>query len=138
MEPDTFLSLLTAALGAAQLVGVVVTPLTMASNDSLPPNQNQTSERVQASPRFSQTSITVEPVTVPVHHAAPHPSQGHVFAAKDKGSGHACQITSHCPGGAESDEVFAAFKTQLAEVPGHCSFLSSEVAKGLDAGNGIE
>lgn len=42
MEPYTLLSFLTAALGAAQLVGVV-TPQTLASNDSLPPNQSQTS-----------------------------------------------------------------------------------------------
>lgn len=136
MKPYTFLSLLAAALGAAQLAGVVVTPQTMASNDSLPEGQNQTSERVPASPNISYTSIAVEPVTLTSPHAPPYPQQGDVFAASAKDPGHACQITSHCPGGTESDEVLAAFKTQLGEVSGYCSFLSSEVSRGLDAESG--
>lgn len=135
MKPYTFLSLLAAALGAVRLVGVVVTPQTMASNDSLPESQNQTSERVPDSPNISYTSIAVERVTLTSPHAAPYTQQGDVFAASDKDPGHACQITSH-PGGAENDEVFAAFKTQMGEMLGYCSFLSSEVSKVLDTGNG--
>ncbi|KAK7720318.1 hypothetical protein SLS63_009865 [Diaporthe eres] len=113
----------------------------MTSNASLPPSsQAQTSEWVPASLVTSQTTVlVVEPLTIPTPHIAPHPPpQGHIFAAReaDKGPGHACQITSHCPGGAESDEALAAFKTQVGDLPGYCSFLSSEVSRRLDPGNG--
>lgn len=142
MKLSAALSSLAAALGAAQLVGVVITtPDIMTSNASFSlSDQMQTSDRAPASPVTSQTTVlVVEPVTVPSPHVAPHPPpQGHIFAAggEDSRPGHACQITSHCPGGAESDEAFAAFRTQVGDVPGYCSFLSSEVSRRLDPGNG--
>lgn len=144
MKLSTALSPLAAALGATQLVGVVITtPDLMTSNASFSSlsSQAQTSDRTPASSTTSQTALVIEPVTVPSPHGAPHPlPQGHIFAAgdedEDEGPGHACQITSHCPGGAESDGAFAAFKTQVGDVPGYCSFLSSEVSRRLDAGNG--
>lgn len=141
MKLCTALLTLTAALGATQLVGVVITtPDLITSNASFPlSSQAQTSNWAPASPVTSQTALVVEPVTVPTPHVAPHPPpQGHIFAARDEyeGPGHACQITSHCPGGAESDEALAAFKTQVGDLPGYCSFLSSEVSRRLDAGNG--
>lgn len=142
MKLSTALFPLAAALGAAQLVGVVITtPDTMTSNASFPPlSQAQTSDRAPDPLVTSQTTVLVaEPLTIPTPHVAPHPPpQGHIFAAKDEDErpGHACQITSHCPGGAESDEALAAFKTQVADLPGYCSFLSSEVSRRLDPGNG--
>lgn len=143
MKVSTALSPLAAALGATQLVGVVITtPDLMTSNASFfsLSSQAQTSDRTPAALVTSQTALVVEPVTVPSPHVAPHPPppQGHIFAAgdEDEGPGHACQITSHCPGGAESDGALAAFKTQVGDVPGYCSFLSSEVSRRLDPGNG--
>lgn len=138
MKLSTALLARVAALGATQLVGVVITPgITTSNATSSLLSQPQTSGRATVSSITSRTTLVVKPVTIPIPHAAPHPPQGHIFAAKDdQGLSHACQITSHCPGGAESDEVFAAFKTQVGDVPGYCSFLSSQVSLGLDAGNG--
>lgn len=136
MKPYTALSPLLAALGATQLVGVVIiTPDIITSNA---PSQTHISEHAPASsPTTSQTALVVEPVTIPNPHVAPHPPpQGHIFAAGDGGPGHACQITSHCPGGAESEAAFEAFKTMVRDVPGYCSFLSSEVSGKLGVGNG--
>lgn len=116
------------------MVGVVITtPDIIKSNASSSfPDQTHIS-----STTISQTGLVVEPVTIPNPHIAPHPPpQGHIFAAGSGGTGHACQITSHCPGGAESDAAFEAFKTLVRDVPGYCSFLSSEVSGRLGAGNG--
>lgn len=120
------------------MIGVAIPSLDiMTSNASSLPRQTHTSGQAPASSKISQTiSLTVEPVTVPIPHDAPHLPQGHVFAAEDEGPGHACQITSHCPGGAGSDEAFAAFKTLVGDVPGYCSFLSPEVSSRLHAENG--
>lgn len=138
MKPYVAFPILATALGATQMVGVVInTPGIMTSNASSIPSQTHISEQAAASSRTSQTtSLVVEPVTVPNPHVAPHPPQGHIFAAGDEGPGHACQITSHCPGGAESDEAFSAFKALVGDVPGYCSFLSSEVPRRLGAGGG--
>lgn len=125
MKLYTAFAPLLAALGASQMVGVVITtPDIITSNAS--------------SPTSSQTALVVEPVTIPNPHVDPHPPpQGHIFAAAgDGGPGHACQITSHCPGGAESDAAFEAFKTLVRDVPVYCSFLSSAVSGRLEAGNG--
>lgn len=139
MKPYAAFPVLAAALGATQMVGVVInTPDTITSNASSIPSQTHISEQAIASSKSSQmTSLVVEPVAVPIPHVAPHPPpQGHIFAAGDEGPGHACQITSHCPGGAESDEAFAAFKALVGDVPGYCSFLSSEVPRRFGAGGG--
>lgn len=140
MKPYTAFSPLLAALGATQMVGVVITtPDIITSNASSSfPDQTHISEHAPgSSPTTSQTALAVEPVTIPNPHVAPHPPpQGHIFAASDGVPGHACQITSHCPGGAESDAAFEAFKTLVRDVPGYCSFLSSEVSGRLGAGNG--
>lgn len=141
MKPFTSFAPLLATLGASQMVGVVITtPDVITSNAtsfSLP-GQTQISEHAQASsPTTSQTALVVEPVTIPNPHVAPHPPpQGHIFPASDGGPGHACQITSHCPGGAESDAAFEAFKTLVRDVPVYCSFLSSAVSGRLEIGNG--
>lgn len=141
MRLSTALLSLAAALGAAQLVGVVITPGITTSNAtlSLLASQTHSSEQAPISSVTAQTTLAVEPVTAPIPHAAPHPPHGHVFASAgdDQAPGHACQVTSHCPGGAESDEVLAAFKEQVRDVPGYCSYLSLQVSKGFDtAGNG--
>lgn len=136
MKPHTAFPPLLAALGATQMVGIVITtPEIITSNAS---SQTHISEQAPASPATSQTALVVEPVTIPNPHVDPHPPpQGHIFAAAgDGGPGHACQITSHCPGGAESDAAFEAFKTLVGDVPGYCSFLSSAVSGRLGAGNG--
>lgn len=140
MKPYTSFPPLLAALGAIQLVGVVITtPDIITSNDTLIslPGQTHISEPAPASPTSSQTNLVVEPVTIPNPHVAPQsPPQGHIFAAGDGAPGHACQITSHWPGGAESDEAFEAFKNLVRDVPVYCSFLSSAVSERLRAGNG--
>lgn len=142
MRPYTAFALLLAALGETQLVGVVITtPDIITSNASSSiPSQTHISEHAPASssPTSSQTALVVEPVKIPNPHVDPHPPpQGHIFAAAGGGGpGHACQITSHCPGGAESDAAFEAFKTLVRDVPVYCSFLSSAVCGRLEAGNG--
>lgn len=142
MKLYTAFAPLLAALGASQMVGVVITTpdiITSNASSSLP-SQTHISEHAPASssPTTSQTALVVEPVTIPNPHVDPHPPpQGHIFAAAgDGGPGHACQITSHCPGGAESDAAFEAFKTLVRDVPVYCSFLSSAVSGRLEAGNG--
>lgn len=142
MKPYAAFDLLLAALGASQMLGVVITNPDMITSNATSfslPGQTYISEHGPASsPTTSQTALVVEPVTIPNPHVAPHPPpHGHIFvAAGDGGPGHACQITSHCPGGAESDASFEAFKTLVRDVPGYCSSLSSAVSGRLGAGNG--
>lgn len=126
MKLYTAFAPLLAALGASQMVGVVITTPDIITSNAF------------SSPTSSQTALVVEPVTIPNPHVDPRPPpQGHIFAAAgDGGPGHACQITSHCPGGAESDAAFEAFKTLVRDVPVYCSFLSSAVSGRLEAGNG--
>lgn len=124
MKPHTAFPPLAAALTATQLVGAVITtPDTTPSIITLSiPDDTQTSGQTPISSSTLHTTIIVnEPPQSTSAPAAP---------------GHACQITSHCPGGADSDAAFAAFKAQVGDVPRYCSFLSSEVSRRLDDGNG--